>query len=274
MKSLNPTQQACLEAMGIDVWVSRDSAIVSESVVEPITKPELSNKQKPESVSSQLTEHFSVDKTEVNTTTSVINIEKNINESVALSIPKDWAGLKEVVVSCQNCSLHTARKNTVFGQGNENADWLIIGDVPTESDDLIGQPFTGLDGDLLAAMLRAMGLTRQQVYITNTLKCTPPNKREPEVAESESCIGYLKQQINLVKPKVILILGQSAAQRLLNTHSTLARLRLKIHSLEELNIPIVVTFHPSSLLSMPANKANAWQDLLFAQKTMLADDIL
>ena len=272
MKSLNPTQQACLEAMGIDVWVSRDSAIVSEPVAEPITKPELSNEQKSESCQS--IEHFSVNKTEINTLTSAINTEKNINDSVELSIPKDWAGLKEVVVNCQNCSLHIARKNTVFGKGNENADWLIIGDVPTENDDLTGQPFTGLDGDLLTAMLRAIGLTRQQVYITNTLKCTPPNKREPEVAESESCIGYLKQQINLIKPKVILILGQSAAQRLLNTHSTLARLRLKIHSLEELNIPIVVTFHPSSLLSMPVNKANAWQDLLFAQKTMLADDIL
>ena len=123
-------------------------------------------------------------------------------------------------------------------------------------------------------MLRAMGLTRQQTYITNSLKCTTPDNREPDAVESDTCIHYLKQQIELVKPKLILIFGQSAAQRLLDTHSTLARLRQRTHFIEGIQIPVVVTYHPAYLLSMPADKGKAWQDLLFANKTISAEAVL
>lgn len=268
MKTLSPTQQACLEAMGIDVWVSRsvdlaqpDKTEEPEQVVDMLGKPQ---DIQPDKINSEKLQ------------TDVLIAEEPTAEETgrADSISLNWDTLKQTVSSCQSCALHTSRQQTVFGAGNENADWLIIGDGPTEQDDCSGQIFTGEQGELLTAMLRAIGLTRQQVYLTNTLKCLAPDKREPESASYAACSEYLKQQIRLLQPKLVLLLGQNAAQRLLGTHSTLARLRQKVHQLEGFNIPVVVSYHPASLLSMPANKRDAWQDLQFAYKTIAAEAVL
>jgi len=274
MKSLSPTQHACLDAMGIDVWVSRDELLDVESAkvvvsIEPESDP-IS-----ESLDTQAThaENITVDETTLESEPPPVEF---IPREIApiLDIPADWNGLRQAVSNCQRCELHLTRTQTVFGAGSQNADWLIIGDTPTVDDDKDGNPFAGLSGELLTAMLRAIKLTRQHVYVTNTLKCLTPNNREPEAVEIETCVRYLYQQIKLIKPKLILIMGQSAAQRVLNNHSTLARLRQKIHTLEGSNIPVIVTYHPASLLSMPANKSKAWQDLLLAQKTISAEAVL
>ena len=242
MKSLNSTQHACLEAMGIDVWVPREKS--NPIALQPVT--------------------------EIKTN----DVADLIPEPAAPAIATDWNGLRQMVSGCQKCALHTTRAQTVFGSGNQNADWLIIGDIPSTDDDKHGSIFSDQSGELLTAMLKAIGLNRQQVYITNILKCMPPNNREPEMDESETCIQYLHQQIALVKPKLILLVGHSAAQRLLKTHSTMARLRQKVHVLDEINLPVVVTYHPAYLLNMPADKEKAWQDLLLAKKTISASAVL
>jgi len=278
MKNLSPTQQACLDAMGIDVWVPRD--VQNEDAIEAIQDtPILLSQVKQEQVPVTNAEILPVVENNQTIDVDASPIQKIADDiPTTLSIPDDWNGLSQAVSSCRECGLHTSRTHTVFGSGNQNADWLIIGDTPTVDDDKNGNPFTGQSGELLTAMLRAIKLTRQQVYITNTLKCTTPNNREPEESELDTCLQYLHKQISLINPKLILVLGQSAAQRVLNNQSTLARLRQKVHSLEDSNIsvsvPVVVSYHPSSLLSMPANKGKAWQDLLFAQKAISSQAVL
>jgi len=260
--------------MGIDVWVPRD--VQNEDEIEAIQDTPVSLSQV-EQVQVPVTNVETLPVVENNQTIDVDTspIQKIADDiSTKLSIPDDWNGLSQAVSSCRECGLHKSRTHTVFGSGNQNADWLIIGDTPTIDDDKNGNPFTGQSGELLTAMLRAIKLTRQQVYITNTLKCTTPNNREPETTELDTCLQYLHKQISLINPKLILVLGQSAAQRVLSNQSTLARLRQKVHTLEGSNIPVVVSYHPSSLLSMPANKGKAWQDLLFAQKTISSQAVL
>ncbi len=259
MKTLSPTQQACLEAMGIDVWVSRESnsfEATATSTSEVISKPNSDPGNEP--------------------VANVVSVEKHADVVTTdkLNIPADWNNLRQAVSTCQACTLHASRTQSVFGSGNEKADWLIIGDAPSNDDDLSGQIFSGQQGELLTAMLRAIGLTRQQVYLANIVKCMPADKRDVEPNEAETCLQYLKQQITLLQPKLILVLGQHAAQSLLNSHSTLARLRQKVQALDSFNIPVVVTYHPASLLSMPSNKRDAWQDLLFAQKIISTANVL
>jgi len=182
--------------------------------------------------------------------------------------------MQQAVASCQLCDLSASRTTSIFGAGNQQAEWLIIGDAPSSEDDASGQIFTGAQGELLTAMLRAIGLNRQQVYLSNIVKCMPANNADATTEQTEMCLNYLKQQIILIKPKIILVLGQHAAQRLLDSHSTLARLRQKTHRLDGLDASIIVTYHPASLLSMPQNKRDAWHDLLFAQKTISAETVL
>ncbi len=261
MKLLNSTQLACLEAMDIDVWVPREETkqLVEMPVVD--TKASLPESEV-ESIPVDLQPITETEKKEV------------VELQPEPLVPADWNGLRQMVSSCQQCALHTTRTQTVFGSGNQNADWLIIGDIPSVADDQHGEIFTDQGGELLTAMLKAIGLTRQQVYITNALKCLPPNNREPEADESEACLQYLQQQITLLKPKLILVIGRNAAQLLLKTHSTMARLRQKVHTLDGINVPVVVTYHPAYLLNMPADKEKAWQDLLLAKKTISATTVL
>ncbi len=258
MKSLNPTQRACLEAMGIDVWVSRSP------VADVIPEKTIPTERLPSEVVS----------TKVTAAATESAINDVTEQKQAINIPADWNGLKQAVAACTLCSLHQSRTNTVFGNGSEAADWFIIGDLPSVDDDQSGEPFSASAGNLLAAMLRAIGLSRQQVYVSNVLKCITPNNRKAKAEESDNCLNYLKQQIKLVKPKLILVVGQNAAQQLLDSHSTMARLRQKVHSIEDIDAPVIVTYHPASLLSIPADKAKAWQDLLFAKKTIGTESVL
>jgi DNA polymerase len=178
----------------------------------------------------------------------------------------DWAPLRARVAACTRCSLSAARTQTVFGVGNLEAEWLIVGEAPGAEEDRRGEPFVGRAGQLLNAMLRAIGLAREQVYIANVVKCRPPGNRDPSPGEVAECLPYLERQIALVRPKIMLAVGRISAQNLLKTDTSLGRLRLKVHSFGLAQVPLVVTYHPAYLLRTPADKRKAWEDLKFARE--------
>lgn len=187
---------------------------------------------------------------------------------VALARPavSDWSELRDRVAACTRCALCATRTQTVFGVGNQCAEWLIIGEAPGAEEDRQGEPFVGRAGQLLNSMLRAIGLARADVYIANILKCRPPGNRDPSPAEAAQCLPYLSEQIALLRPKIILVVGRIAAQNLLSTELSLSRLRQQVHYFGEARIPVVVTYHPAYLLRDPSEKRKAWEDLKFARE--------
>jgi uracil-DNA glycosylase len=179
----------------------------------------------------------------------------------------EWPALKEAVASCTACPLHAKRNKTVFGVGDENADWLFVGEGPGADEDAQGEPFVGQAGKLLDSMLMAIGLKRgSNVYIANVVKCRPPNNRNPEAGEAGACEPYLHRQIELIKPKLIIALGKVAAANLLASDASVANMRGKVHTYR--GIPLIVTYHPAYLLRSLNEKSKAWIDLCFAVKTM------
>jgi DNA polymerase len=178
----------------------------------------------------------------------------------------DWLQLRERVAACTRCALARTRTQTVFGVGDPAAGWMVIGEAPGAEEDKRGEPFVGRAGQLLNSMLRAIGLAREQVYIANMLKCRPPNNRDPAAGEVAECSPYLDRQVELVQPKIMLVVGRIAAQNLLETTVPLGRLRLKVHTYGPAKVPVVVTYHPAYLLRAPADKRKAWDDLQFARE--------
>lgn len=176
----------------------------------------------------------------------------------------DWAALRDAVAACTRCKLHESRTQTVFGVGNPNADWMIIGEAPGAEEDRRGEPFVGRAGKLLDEMLLAAGQRRDSVFIANILKCRPPNNRDPEPAESAECRRYLERQIELVQPKIILAVGRIAAHLLLETDTPVGRLRGTTHYLDK--TPLIVTYHPAYLLRSPSQKRKSWDDLCLARR--------
>jgi DNA polymerase len=185
--------------------------------------------------------------------------------SLAPEMEAQWDALKAEVLTCKKCSLHTTRTQGVFGVGNRRADWLIIGEAPGAEEDRQGEPFVGRAGQLLNAMLKAIGLPRESVFIANVLKSRPPGNRDPKPEEVSACLPYLMRQIALLQPKLMLAVGRIAAQNLLATDLSLSRLRGQVHTFGELNTPLIVTYHPAYLLRTPADKRKAWEDLKFAR---------
>jgi len=178
-----------------------------------------------------------------------------------------WDELKAQVKDCTACKLRAGCTQTVFGVGDENADWLFVGEGPGADEDERGEPFVGQAGKLLDNMLASIKLKRgDNVYIANIVKCRPPNNRAPEADEVATCLPYLKQQIALIKPKLIVALGKTAATSLLGKEATLGSMRGAFHDFE--GIPLLVTYHPAYLLRSPAEKAKAWEDLCMAVKRM------
>ena len=199
----------------------------------------------------------------------------------------DWPQLKDVVRDCTACRLRAGCTQTVFGVGDEKADWLFVGEGPGADEDAQGEPFVGQAGKLLDSMLAAIKLKRgKNVYIANIVKCRPPNNRNPEADEIAQCLPYLERQIALIQPKLIVALGKTAATALLikplanrlgesttlakslvmGKEATLGSLRGTLHDYH--GIPLIVTYHPAYLLRSPTEKAKAWQDLCFAVKVM------
>ncbi len=185
----------------------------------------------------------------------VTNIAENMN----------WEQLAHKVSICENCKLCENRTQTVLERGNRNAKWMFIGEGPGEQEDLQGRPFVGASGQLLDKMIAAMKLNiENDVYIANVIKCRPPRNRNPEPEEISSCKNYLLQQINLVKPQMIITLGRYAVQTLLDTEIAVGKLRGKVHHYQD--IPLIATYHPSYLLRTPSAKKDAWDDLQLAMR--------
>ena len=179
----------------------------------------------------------------------------------------NWEDLKRAVSSCTACSLHATRTQTVFGVGDERAEWLLVGEAPGAEEDRLGEPFVGQAGKLLDNMLAALGLKRgENVYIANVLKCRPPGNRNPEPEEVARCTPYLLRQIALIRPKLIVAMGRFAAQTLLASDASIASLRGRVHRYA--GVPLVVTYHPAYLLRTLPDKAKAWSDLVFARRLM------
>jgi len=179
-----------------------------------------------------------------------------------------WGELREVVAGCTLCPLHQTRTQTVFGVGSETARLMIVGEAPGAEEDRRGEPFVGRAGKLLDEMLRSVGLDRNTVFIANTLKCRPPNNRDPAAPEAAACRAYLDRQIALLDPALILAVGRIAAQLLLSTDAPLGRLRGRKHDLNDGQIPVLVTYHPAYLLRSPSQKRKVWQDLCVARSML------
>jgi DNA polymerase len=227
---IRPEQQrrAYLQAMGIDIWVPRDAQ-------EPMDDGH-------DSAAGELP------------------LAGELAQGGAL----DWGELRACVEGCTRCELSQSRTNTVFGVGNSEADWMIIGEAPGAEEDRQGEPFVGRAGKLLDQMLTAIGESRDRVFIANILKCRPPNNRDPKPDEAAACRDYLERQIALVRPKIILAVGKIAAQNLLACDDPVGRMRGRDHELN--GIPLVVTYHPAYLLRSPSQKRKSWADLCRAAR--------
>jgi DNA polymerase len=184
----------------------------------------------------------------------------------------DWDALEQCAASCRACPLGHQRTQAVFGVGHRAAEWMLVGEAPGAEEDARGEPFVGQAGKLLDNMLASIGLGRhgatpQSVYIANVLKCRPPGNRNPEPPEVAACEPLLKRQIELVDPKLVLVMGRFAAQALLSTDATIASLRGRVHAIVAggRRIPVVVTYHPAYLLRNLADKAKSWADLCLAR---------
>lgn len=184
------------------------------------------------------------------------------NPSAAGVAAMGWDTLRDAVRECRACALCETRTQTVFGVGDQGAELLIIGEAPGQEEDRQGEPFVGRAGQLLDRMLAAIGLDRQRVYIANILKCRPPGNRDPRPEEILSCGPFLKRQIELIGPRLILAAGRISAQSLLRTDASVGRLRGRWFELGETGVPLRVTYHPAYLLRSPEQKARAWDDLV------------
>jgi DNA polymerase len=177
-----------------------------------------------------------------------------------------WQELEDAVARCTRCELYRTRTRPVLGVGDRHAQWLIVGEAPGAEEDRRGEPFVGAAGQLLDAMLQAIGLARgHNVYIANVLKSRPPGNRDPAPAEVAACLPYLERQIELIRPRLILAVGRIAMQNLLETQNSLGRMRGQVHAFGGLKTPLIVTYHPAYLLRKPEDKRKAWEDLKFAR---------
>jgi len=230
-------KKAYLKEMGIDIWLERNPSIPELSVLaEHVTPKEIF----PSEIA--VIESAAVPAEPVETT----DIEK-----------LDWPALHAQASKCQLCELSQTRTQTIFGSGNQTADLMIIADDTNEQ-----------SGALLTAMLKAMGFQRSDVYISNIVKCNLPESKEASDEQANSCEPFLVRQISLLQPKLILALGNAAAQHLLKSKSTMNRLRGQLHYVDGINVPILVSYHPTYLLAAPNEKRKAWQDLQFAMKEL------
>jgi len=260
-------RRAYLQAMGIPVWLSRQSTATPTTATAKMAETSQSTVAEPTPSFNTISKTVESEQKPAKplTAKSSTNTPSESIDNTALS-NATWDSLEHCVTNCQRCEIHRYRTQTVFGVGHHNADWMIIGEAPGADEDRQGEPFVGRAGQLLTNMLAAINLSREQVYIANVLKCRPPNNRDPHKKEIKHCQGYLKRQIELVQPKVILVVGRIAAHTLLQTQLPVGRMRGKIHRLPELQIPLVVTYHPAYLLRQPVEKRKVWDDLKRARE--------
>ena len=246
-----------LEELGIGpLWVSRTAASAQPQPAAGVTEPAASVRAAP---ARELPRPVAA-------AAPLVRALGQADESGEPIAALGWDALEQRVSQCTLCTLCEKRTQTVFGVGDRNANWMLIGEAPGENEDKQGEPFVGQAGKLLDNMLQALALQRDRnVFIANVLKCRPPGNRNPEPVEVERCAPYLQRQVALVQPKLIVAMGRFAAQSLLKTTASIASLRGRLHEYE--NVPVIVTYHPAYLLRSLPDKAKAWTDLCLAKAT-------
>jgi DNA polymerase len=258
-------RQQYLKAMGIQAWVRRDLTDEEEATApqaEPATAPVAPQQQARETPPPAPARP--VPPAVETPSAPAPEPVPAVGEPPADVSDWDWEQLEQGVAACRQCDLYKTRMNAVLGVGNQQAQWMIIGEAPGADEDRQGEPFVGKAGQLLNEMLKAVGLKREQVYIANILKCRPPNNRDPKPEEVAACNGYLQRQIALIQPRLIIAVGRIAAQNLLHSDQSMAKLRGEVHRHADSGTPMVVTYHPAYLLRSPLEKRKSWQDLKLA----------
>jgi DNA polymerase len=190
---------------------------------------------------------------------SFLPASENSSEKTIPSGILTLADVRKELGDCERCKLHRTRRTIVFGEGNEEASLMLIGEAPGYDEDVQGRPFVGKAGQLLTKILQSINLPREEVYITNIVKCRPPQNRNPQPDEIQSCNLFLVKQINVVQPKIICALGSFSAQTLLKTDTKITALRGKLFDLE--GIKVIPTYHPAFLLRNPERKREVWEDM-------------
>ncbi|MBL8329975.1 MAG: uracil-DNA glycosylase [Rubrivivax sp.] len=264
-------QQRMLQAMGLRVWSpaaepAEDGPPTAAAVAEPdppmTPAPQAAMRRPPEPATAPAATPPAV----AGPVAAMADDERSRHIATLA-----WPELRGAVAACRACALCETRRQTVFGVGHTQARWLIVGEAPGEQEDRQGEPFVGAAGQLLDAMLRALGLSRaedetlppeRRVYIANTLKCRPPHNRNPTPEEMQLCEPFLRRQIELLQPRMVLAMGRFAIQSLLRSNEPVGRLRGRVHRFQ--GVPLVVTYHPAYLLRSLTEKARAWDDLCLA----------
>ena len=190
-----------------------------------------------------------------------------VKDDEITNMPEELRELNKMVQNCHRCNLSKTRKNVVFGEGNPDAEIMFIGEAPGREEDLQGRPFVGKSGDMVTKMIqKVLLLKREDVYIANIIKCRPPQNRNPEIEEIDACKGYLLKQIEIIKPKIIVLLGNIALHSLLNLNIGITKARGKLYDFN--GIKVIPTFHPSYLLRNPSKKVETLQDLKFIKELL------
>jgi DNA polymerase len=253
---LTTRQKHCLQGIGIRQWVDRSSVPQRLLNQEPLAEIEAGSEAiKPVSVAAPVPLEAPVPRSRPE-----LEPVANITPKIEFNLDS-WDNINQSIVQCKNCDLANACTQKVPGVGNRQADLMIIGEGPGQDEDIKGEPFVGRSGVLLDKILHSIGIARSQVFITNIVKCRPPNNRDPHKNEVKACDAFLSAQIKKISPKVILSVGRISAHSLLDTNEPVAKLITQNHQLTESDIPIKVTYHPSYLLRNPAAKAVVWQDM-------------
>jgi len=247
---LSTRQQHCLKAIGIRRWQK------SPAIDKSSAKADVIEKSIPPTIITPSPEP-----------------EPNaaVIQKPVIKIPLDnWEAITQSIHQCEACELASNCTQKVPGVGDQAADIMIIGEGPGHDEDIKGEPFVGRSGQLLDKMLAAIGISRNQVFITNIVKCRPPNNRDPHSDEVQACSQFLRAQVKQIKPKIILSVGRISAHSLLNTTEPVGRLIADLHQLPDSNIPVKVTYHPAYLLRNPSAKSIAWQDMKTLYKILQA----
>lgn len=199
----------------------------------------------------------------------VMSTKQNQTASEKPVAELNWQELEARVATCNLCPLLSeSRSHHVFGEGNRQADLVIVGEAPGANEDLQGKPFVGRAGKLLTEMLKAIGLQREDIFITNILKSRPPNNRDPKPEETANCTPFLERQLTLIQPKLMVAVGRIAAQYLLDTKEPMSKLRGKQFTFRDTGTPLLVSYHPAYLLRSPSQKREAYKDLLLIKKAL------
>ena len=244
---LDDRQRAMLAEMGVRVWMPKSNTIATPTEVAPASVAAAAVvAARPVAAAPKMV------------TVPVVDIAA-LPEGI---VHMDWPALQSAVSSCTGCGLSQGRQQAILGEGPATAEWMVVGDAPGEDEDKVGTSFAGPAGQLLDNMLKALGLTRSEVYITHALKCRTPSGRSASQVEVSHCASYLARQVALVQPKVILAMGRTAALALLQSTEPLGKLRSEVQSFH--GVPVVVTYPPAYLLRNQADKAKAWADLCVA----------